>query len=209
MKCGNDRRARMEKRTRKEAKWKLRTRQDNSLVGRFGHLHMVLLNDVQKIVVVPQIQYIAACDATTSSPNLQVCSETVDICSKLMEWSMFLSWCRGSFTTFKTKKNFLLLSILSFLLSFVSKKWLFFEKQLWNTFFSFMLTKMFFLVCSLLLKSLLWICNCLLKFSLTRTKFYGKAFWCSFFTKELDVHLLRNTIFLILFLSLFLWSFME
>ena len=81
-------------------------------------LHMVLLNDVQTVVVVPQIQYIAVCDATTSSPKLQVCSETVDICSKSMEWSMFLSWCRGSFTPFKTKKNFLLLSILSFLLPF-------------------------------------------------------------------------------------------
>ena len=45
-------------------------------------LHMWLLNDVQKIVVVPQIHYIAVCDATTSSPTLQVCSETVDISSK-------------------------------------------------------------------------------------------------------------------------------
>ena len=39
---------------------------------------MVLLHDVQKIVVVPQIQYIAVCDATTSSPNLE-CSETVEV----------------------------------------------------------------------------------------------------------------------------------
>ena len=54
---------------------------------------MVLLNDVQKIVLVPQIQYIAVCDATTSSPKLQECSETADMCSKSMEWSMFLSWC--------------------------------------------------------------------------------------------------------------------
>ena len=37
MKCGNDRGARMEKRTRKEAKLKLRTRQDRSLVDRVGH----------------------------------------------------------------------------------------------------------------------------------------------------------------------------
>ena len=49
-------------------------------------LHMVLLKDVQKIVVLPQIRYIAVCDATTSSPKLQVCSETVDMCSKSMEW---------------------------------------------------------------------------------------------------------------------------
>ena len=33
-------------------------------------LHTVLLKDVQKIVVVPQIQCIAVCDATTNSPNL-------------------------------------------------------------------------------------------------------------------------------------------
>ena len=42
-------------------------------------LHTVLLNDVQKIVVVPQIQYIAVCDATTKSTKLQVCSETVEV----------------------------------------------------------------------------------------------------------------------------------
>ena len=42
-------------------------------------LHIVLLKkDVQKTVVVPQIQYIAVCDATTSSPNLE-CSETVEV----------------------------------------------------------------------------------------------------------------------------------
>ena len=137
---------------------------------------MVLLNDVQKIVVLPQIQYIAVCDATTSSPKLQMCSETVDICSKSMEWSMFFSWCRSSFPPFKKKKNFLLLSILSFLLSFRLKKMTpFFLKKLWNTFFSFLLTNVF-CVCSLLLKSLLWICNCLLKFSLTKTNFHKKAF---------------------------------
>ena len=68
-------------------------------------LHMVLLNDVPKIVVVPQIQYIAVCHGKTSSPKLQVCPETVDICSKSMEWSMFLSWCRGFFPPFKTKKK--------------------------------------------------------------------------------------------------------
>ena len=68
-------------------------------------LHMVLLNDVQRTVVVPQIQYIAVCHGKTSSPKLQVCPETVDICSKSMEWSMFLSWCRGFFPPFKTKKN--------------------------------------------------------------------------------------------------------
>ena len=89
-------------------------------------LHMVLLNDVQKIVVVPQIQYIAVCDATTSSPKLQMCSETVDICSKSMEWLMFLSWCRGSFTPFKTIKTFLLLSILSFSVVFSIRKMTFF-----------------------------------------------------------------------------------
>ena len=94
-------------------------------------LPMVLLNDVQTIVVVPQIQYIAVCDATTSSPKLQVCSETVDTCNK----SMVLSWCRGSFTAFKTKKTFLLLSILSFLLSFRLEKTLFFFEKIVEHFF--------------------------------------------------------------------------
>ena len=154
-------------------------------------LHMLLLNDVQKIVVVPQIQYTAVCDATTSSPKLQVCSETVDIGSKSMEWSMFLSWCRGSFTPFKTKKN--LSASLNFVVSVVfSLRKNFFEK-LWNTFFSFMLTNVF-CVCSLLLKSLLWFCSCLLKFSLTKNKFLQKSFfWWSFFFggKKLDVHLSR------------------
>ena len=37
MMCGSDGRARMEKRTRKEAKWQRRTRQDRNLVSRVGH----------------------------------------------------------------------------------------------------------------------------------------------------------------------------
>ena len=107
-------------------------------------LHMVLLNDVQKIVVLPQIQYIAVCDATTNSPKSQMCSETVDLCNKAMEWSMFLSWCRGSFPPFKTKKNF------SACLNFVLFIVFCFEKndplkKMWNTFFSFLLTKECFL----------------------------------------------------------------
>ena len=40
--------------------------------------HSAAQNDVQKTVVVPQIQYIAVCDAKTSSPNLE-CSETVEV----------------------------------------------------------------------------------------------------------------------------------
>ena len=40
--------------------------------------HSAAQNDVQKTVVVPQIQYIAVCDAKTSSHNL-VCSETVEV----------------------------------------------------------------------------------------------------------------------------------
>ena len=87
------------------------------------------------------------CRAATDSvrcrvPKFQVCSETVDICSKSMEWSMFLSWCRGTFTPFKTKKS----ASLNFVFSDV--------------------------VYSLLLKSLLWFCNCLLNFSLRKTNFY-------------------------------------
>ena len=40
--------------------------------------HGAAQKDVQKTVVVPQIKYIAVCDATTSSPNLE-CSETVEV----------------------------------------------------------------------------------------------------------------------------------
>ena len=40
--------------------------------------HGAAQKDVQKTVVVPQIRYIAVCDATTSSPNLE-CSETVEV----------------------------------------------------------------------------------------------------------------------------------
>ena len=168
-------------------------------------LHMLLLNDVQKIVMVPQIHYIAVCDATTNSPKLQECLDTADMCSKSMEWSMFLSWCRSSFSPFKTKKTFCFSLFCSVYCLAVSKNDTL--RKLWNTFLVFV-DKNVFCVCSLLLKSLLWVCNCLLKFSLTGTNFYRKAFWCSFFTKELDVHLLRNTIFLILF-YFFWWSFID
>ena len=41
--------------------------------------HSAAQKDVQKTVVVPQIKYIAVCDATTTSPKLQVCSETVEV----------------------------------------------------------------------------------------------------------------------------------
>ena len=165
-------------------------------------LHMVLLNDVQKIVVVPQIQYIVVCDATTNSPKLQVCSETLDICSKSMEWSMFLSWCRGSFPPFKTKKK------LSASLNFVLFIVFWFQKMtLWEicgTLFSFLL-KMFF-VCALCCWSL---CCGFVEIFIDRNKFLQKSFLMFFFfTKKLDVHLLRNTIFLILF-YFFWWSFMD
>ena len=136
-------------------------------------LHMVLLNDVQKIVVVPQIQYIAVCDAMANSPKLQVCSETLDICRKSMEWSMFLSWCRGSFPPFKTKKTFCFSQFCSVYCLFVSKNDTL--RKLWNTFLVFV-DKNVFCVCSLLLKSLLWFCISLLKFSLTKTNFHKKAF---------------------------------
>ena len=74
---------------------------------------------------------------------------------------MFLSWCRGSLPPFKTKKNFPL--SLNIVLS---------VEKLWNTFSRFCWQKMFFCVCSPLLKSLLWICNFLLVLSKTKTNFY-------------------------------------
>ena len=69
-------------------------------------------------------------------PNYKVCSETADMCSKSMEWLMFLSWCRSSFSPFKPK-NFLLLSILYCLLfSFLFLKNIFSIISLWKNVFS-------------------------------------------------------------------------
>ena len=65
--------------------------------------------------------------------------------------------------TIQNKKNFLLLSSLSYLLSFCFQKMnFFFFEKLWNTFFSFLLSQNIFCACSLFLKTLLRICNCLL-----------------------------------------------
>ena len=100
-------------------------RQDRSLVSRVGHLHMVLLNDVQKIVVVPQIQYIAVC------PNYK-CVRKLDIRSKSMEWSMFLSWCRSSFPPFFFLKTFCFSQFCPVCCLFVSKNDTL--RKLWNTF---------------------------------------------------------------------------
>ena len=155
-------------------------------------LHMVLLNDVQTIVVVPQIQYIAVCDATTSSPKLQMCSETVDICNKSIEWSMFLSWCRGSFPP--CKKNFLLLSILSFLLSSrLEKSTLFFEKIV-EHFFLVFVDKCFLRVPSVVDVSAVDL-QLFVEILINRNKFPQKSFLMFFYfwvKKKLDVHLLRN-----------------
>ena len=100
MKCGIDGRAQKMKRTRKEAKWKQRTRRDRSVMSRVGHFaHGPAHVQKKKTVVVPQIQYIAVCDATTCSPNSE-CSETVEDLQNAiqpMEWSMSLSWCIGFF----------------------------------------------------------------------------------------------------------------
>ena len=51
-------------------------------------LHIVLLKDVQKTVVVQQTQYIAVCHGKTSSPNLE-CSETVedDLQNAVQRWN--------------------------------------------------------------------------------------------------------------------------
>ena len=70
-------------------------------------LHMVLLKDVQKTVVVAQIQYITVCDATTSLPKFGVftnCGRSAKN-RKSQGWSMSLSWCIGSFPPFKTKEG--------------------------------------------------------------------------------------------------------
>ena len=70
------------------------------LVSRVGHCALwYLLKDVQRTVVVPQIQYIALCDATTSSRVFRNCERISSKCSYNDGWSMSLSWCRGFFPT--------------------------------------------------------------------------------------------------------------
>ena len=103
-------------------------------------LHMVLLNDVQKIVVVQQIQYIAVCDATTNSPNL-VCSVTV------------LSWCR---VLQRVLKRFCSSQFCPFYCLFALKKSNTFCLKIGETQSRFLVPKVF-RVCSLLLESLPWI----------------------------------------------------
>ena len=88
MKCGIDGRARIKKRTRKEAKWKQRTRRDRSVMSRVGNFAHGPAHVQKKTVVVPQIQYIAVCDATTCSLNSE-CSETLedDLQNAVQRWS--------------------------------------------------------------------------------------------------------------------------
>ena len=140
---------------------------------------MVLLNDVQRTVVVPQIQYIAVCDATTSSPKLQECSETVDVGSKSMsgQCSCRGAWCRSFFPPFKTKKLSASLNfVLSVVFLFQKMNLFFFFQKIVEHFFLVYVDNNVFCVCSLFLKTLLRICNCLLKFLLPKTDFYKKAF---------------------------------
>ena len=64
--------------------------------------HSAAQKDVQKTVVVPQIRYIAVCDATTSSPNFRVfrnCGRSAK-CNKPKGWSMTLSRKRKLFFGF-------------------------------------------------------------------------------------------------------------
>ena len=70
-------------------------------------LHMLLLKDVQKTVVVTQIQYITVCDATASLPKFRVFRKCVSSakCRKSKGWSLSLSWCIGSFSTIQHKKE--------------------------------------------------------------------------------------------------------
>ena len=71
-------------------------------------LHIVLLKEVQKNVVVQQIQYIAVCHGKTKFPQFTVfrnCGSWPAKCSTTMEWSMPLSWCRSFFPPFNKKKT--------------------------------------------------------------------------------------------------------
>ena len=65
--------------------------------------HGAAQKDVQKTVVVPQIQYIAVCDITTSSPILQ-CSETVDGLQNAINRWCGQCPCRDALAFFDHKK---------------------------------------------------------------------------------------------------------
>ena len=107
MKCGSGGGARMEKRTRKDAEWKLRTRRDRSLASRVDHFaHGAAQRCAEN------------CRGATDSEHYRVwsndkssnseCSETVEVlqkCRKSKGWSMSLSWCIGSFPPFKAKRR--------------------------------------------------------------------------------------------------------
>ena len=106
MKCGIDGRARMEKRTRRDAKWKLRTRQDRSLRNRLVQYTYGALKVVQELVVVLQIQCMAVCDGKTRSLSLE-CSETVEIPQTATQRKGGQCPCRGAkaFSHHSKKKN--------------------------------------------------------------------------------------------------------
>ena len=97
MKCGNDRRGQMENRTRKEAKWKQRTRRDRSLRNRVRHCaHGAAQGGAR------------TCRSATDSVHCRLswndkfsqfrvfrnCGRWPAKRSTTMEWSLSLSWCR-------------------------------------------------------------------------------------------------------------------
>ena len=105
MKCGNDGGARMEKRTRKEDEWKLRTRRDRSLESRVVHFAHGAAQRCAETVVVAQFSTLP-CVMQRQVSEFRVfrnCGSSAK-CRKSRGWSMFLSRCIGSFTTIQSKK---------------------------------------------------------------------------------------------------------
>ena len=78
MKCGDDGGARMEKRRRKEAEWKLRTRRDRGLVSRVVHFaHGAAQRCAENCRgATDSVHYRVWCN--DKSPNFE-CSETVEV----------------------------------------------------------------------------------------------------------------------------------
>ena len=110
MKRGTDGRARMEKWTRREAKWKLRTIQDRSLRSRVVQFTNGAAQGGAR-----------TCRSATDSPHCRLwwkdkfpqfrvfrnCGDS-EKRSTTMVWSMNLSWCRGFFVTIEKEKGSLI-----------------------------------------------------------------------------------------------------
>ena len=104
MKCGIDGRARIKKRTRKEAKWKQRTRRDRSVVSRVGHFaHGPAHRGVRDLIYCR----VWCHDMFSEFRVFRNSGRWSAKCSTTMVWSMSLSWCIGFFPPKKEKPEYL------------------------------------------------------------------------------------------------------